>query len=298
MKLKYRSYYINFILILFIVICCNACEDNIEENIFKTDSTIWVNAIIGTEDSVKIYLGNTSGMNSGDLAQFRNDATVHLFINNSSSPNLLRYNLDSELKGYYYYPRLANVRPGDSLSFKAWIEDSDFMEIEGKTTFPFPVLISKLDINYVSNLFNNKKEIDLTVLLDSSSIDNNKKYFELKIRNQMFTEKDNFPGFPSQVETINVLNNINIPFGMLWNERLNSIFIDYEQVGGQELGVSFEIADNSFRNNLEVELRTISKEYFEYCKAIDSGFSGQSNIKNGSGIFTGYSRSSKTITLK
>lgn len=85
---------------------------------------------------------------------------------------------------------------------------------------------------------------------------------------------------------------------MLWNERLNSIFIDYEQVGGQELGVSFEIADNSFRNNLEVELRTISKEYFEYCKAIDSGFSGQSNIKNGSGIFTGYSRSSKTITLK
>lgn len=113
-------------------------------------------------------------MNSGDLAQFRNDATVHLFINNSSSPNLLRYNLDSELKGYYYYPRLANVRPGDSLSFKAWIEDSDFMEIEGKTTFPFPVLISKLDINYVSNLYNNKKEIDLTVLLDSSSIDNNK----------------------------------------------------------------------------------------------------------------------------
>jgi hypothetical protein len=298
LKLNYRSYYINFTLILYILIYCNACEDNTDDNIFKTDSTIWVNAIIGTEDSVKIYLGSTSGMNSGDLAQFRDDATVHLFINNSSSPNLLRYNVDSDLKGYYYYPRLANVRPGDSLSFKARIEGSEFKEIAGKTRFPFPVLISSLKVNSVANLFNNKRKIDLTVFLDSASFDNNKKYFELKIQNQMFTEKDDFPGTPSQVETINVLNNINIPYGMVWNERLNSIFIDYEQVMGKDIGVSFEITDNSFKNNIEIELRTISKEYYEYCKAIDSGFSGISNIKNGSGIFTGFSRSSKTITLK
>ena len=293
-----KKLYIQFIIIICFVILATSCEKNVDENIFEAKSTIWVNAIIGTEDSVKIYLGNTSGMNSGELAQFRNDATVQLFINNSSSPNLLKFSSGNDSKGYYYYPRLASVKPGDSLFFKAWIEGSDFKEIEGKTKFPFPVLINSLKAESLSNIFNDRRKIDLKVVLDSSGTDVDDLYFEMLIRNSIFDEKDIFPGSPSKTEYLSILNNLELPYGMVWNERLNSIFIDYSKLGGQDMNVSFEISDNSFRNNIEVELRTISGEYYEYCRAIENGFTGLSNIKNGSGIFAGYSRSSKIVTIK
>ena len=300
LKLIVRKIHIDILIIISFIIFLASCETGVERNLFISKSAIWVDGVIGTDDTVKIFLGTTSGMNSGDIAEFRDDATVNLYINNTTIPVLLTYKFELHAfsKGYYFYPRLGNVKPGDSLYFKASIDNSKFKPIEAKAFFPSPVLIEELNLKSVNNTYSNNRSVNLRIKLDSSSITDASKYLILTLRNLKYSAFDTIKKSPGIIETINSLNNISFSNGMSWNERLNSVLIDISHLKENVLPLSFTIDDLSVKNDLEIDLKTISKDYYLYCKALDNGDVGLTNVSNGAGIITGYSNSVKKVSIK
>lgn len=296
--MRNKSLHIGQFLILIILISFfQACEKDIQDNLYKTESKIWVNALVGTNDTVRIYLGTTSGMNSGDIARYRDDAIINLYVNSSTSKEL-EYKSDPNYpsKGYYYYPRLSQAKPGDSLRFEAWINGTEFENIAGETYIPFPVEIDTLIHTSQVDPINNKLNIKLKIVLDSLSKLEDNKFFELKIKNNKYADINQ--KFPTEVESISNYNNLNFSYGQSWNEGLQAILINYNEVEKNILEVSFSIDDKSHKNLIEAELRTITKEYYQYSKALDNGSITKSNVINGSGIFAGFSSSVKTKKVK
>jgi hypothetical protein len=300
LKLIFKTYYIYFIFISIISILFTACEDSVDDNIFNRNSKIWVDAVICNEDTVKLFVGTTSGMNSGNTAEYRSDAHIDLFVNDSEIPLPLKFkNINDPIKkGYYYYPRLTNVKVGDSLRFKAFIENSDFLPVQGKTTFPAPVRIAEIKLNATANPYNKKRKIVLDILLDTNQLNKTSGYMELKFYNEIYSKIDSLSEIPEKIEIINSLNNIDLKEGIVWNEKFQSVFFDCRDLDNSDFKVSFWINDEFVKNNIRLELRTIYKDYFQYCRAIDAGSIGNSNIINGAGIFTGISKDSKTIKVK
>lgn len=296
----FKTYYINFIFISIFTILFEACEDSIDNDIFNRNSKIWIDAVICTEDTVKLFVGTTSGMNSGNTAEYRIDARVDLYVNDSDIPLPLKFkNLNDPVKkGFYYYPRLTNVKVGDSLRFKANIENSDFLPVQGKTTFPAPVRIAEIKSTSTANPYNKKRKIELDILLDTNQLKNSSGYMELKFYNEIYSKKDTLSELPEKIEIINSLNNIDLKEGTVWNEKFQSVFFDCSDLDNSAFKVSFWINDDYVKNNIRLELRTIYKDYFQYCRAIDAGNIGNSNITNGAGIFTGFSKDSKIIKVK
>lgn len=296
----FKTYYINFIFISIFTILFEACEDSIDNDIFNRNSKIWIDAVICTEDTVKLFVGTTSGMNSGNTAEYRTDARVDLYVNDSDIPLPLKFkNLNDPVKkGFYFYPRLTNVKVGDSLRFKANIENSDLLPVQGKTTFPAPVRIAEIKSTVTANPYNKKRKIELDILLDTNQLKNSSGYMELKFYNEIYSKKDTLSELPEKIEIINSLNNIDLKEGTVWNEKFQSVFFDCNDLYNSAFKVSFWINDDYVKNNIRLELRTIYKDYFQYCRAIDAGNIGNSNITNGAGIFTGFSKDSKIIKVK
>lgn len=272
----------------------SSCYNEVEGDIFSTPSKIWVNAVIGTDDTVKVFLGVTSGMNSGVTAKYRDDATVNLYVNDSDIPKRLVYKRLNSYKGFYFYPRLSNAKPGDSLRFTGWIEGENYEKIEAKTYIPLLVEIDSIKLSKKSGLNYDKMKINLELGLDTVGIKDNR-YFELNIRNIMYMDD---PKIPVCTQNICALDNLILSYGMYWMESRNSILIDYSLINDDRLLFSFNIKDNYNKNSLELKLKTITKDYFDYIKAIDNGTIVNSNIANGSGIFTGYSESVKTLIIE
>jgi hypothetical protein len=298
--LIFKTYYIYFLIISVFTILFSSCEDNIDENIFTKNSKIWIDAVICTDDTVKLFIGTTSGMNSGNKAEYRTDADIDLFINDSDIPLPLKFKTinDPIKKGFYYYPRLTNVKIGDSLRFKASIENSDFLAVEGKTVFPAPVKIFDIKSIVTANQYNKKRKVNLDILLDTNQLYNSSGYLELKLYNDIYFNNDSISEIPGKIDIINSLNNIELDEGLIWNEQFQSVFIDIKELANPNIKVSFWINDEFHKNTIGLELRTIYKDYFLYCRSIDTGSIGISNILNGSGIFTGFSRDIKTIRVK
>ena len=256
-----------------------------------------MNALVGTNDTVRIYLGTTSGMNSGDVARYRDDATIYLYVNSGTSKEL-EYRADPNYpsKGYYYYPRLSQAKPGDSLRFEAWINGTEFENIVGETYIPYPVNIDTLIHTSQVDPINNKLNIKVKIVLDSLSKNEEDKYFELQIKNNKYSDIEQ--EYPTEIENISNYNNLNFSYGQSWNEGLQAILVDYSEVEDNILEVSFCIDDKSHKNYIEAELKTVTKEYYIYSKALDNGSITKSNVSNGSGIFAGFSRSVKAQKVK
>jgi len=268
----------------------SSCENDLRNDIEKNTSKIWVNAVIGTNDTIRIFLGTTSGMNSGDIARYRDDATVMLKIN-SFKPKLLEFKKESGVKGYYFADRFEHTKPGDSLSFTATVSDDNFEEVSSSTYIP-----NVVDFDAVLETYQDIENIgvDLEIFLDDENSED--KFFQLKMKNYKYFDqkKTNL----AKIADISIANSLEYPYGFSWNEKLKSFLIDQSKLDSDSLKVHFLISDDSQGNNLNIELRTITKDYYRYRKALDNGSVSNSNITNGVGIFAGYSSTSKMISIK
>ncbi len=271
-----------------------SCDNDVNSSIFTSHSKIWVDAVVKTTDTVKIYLGVTSGMNSGVTARYRDDATVQLFVNNSEIPKVLEYKELSLNKGYYYCPQLSGVKPGDSLTFVGWIEGEEFERVEAKTYIPAPVNIDKIKLIKRTLTGDSKEKIDLEMILDTSRIGKNL-YFELDIKNYVYTYSTKVPTYIKKVGT---KDDLGFSYGMYWNNSKESILVNYALIKNDNIPISFTIPANVIKNELEINIKTITKDYYEYSKAIENGSISKSNISNGTGIFTGYSESKNMIVIE
>ncbi len=267
---------------------------DLSNTIRPVESKIWVNAVVGQGAPVKIYIGNTSGVNSGDKAEYRDDAVVKLKVN-SGSYNKLIYKIDpkSSYKGYYYYRRLENPVEGDTLSFKCWIPDSDFDTVKGVTYIPRTPEISDL---VVSTTVASSQEflVDIEVNLSDSLI--SAEYYEIRLKEWKYSNRQD--EYPSVENNVTLLNDLKLSYGLTWNEKLNSTLFDFNDLDDSNLHLKFKVRNNFSAIKINFELRAITRDYYDYFKALDGGAIVNSNITNGSGIFSGYAKYSKTFDIK
>jgi len=272
----------------------DSCEVDLSDSIRPVDSRIWVNAIVGVKDVVKIYVGNTSGVNSGDKAEYRDDAVVKLKVN-SGSYNRLVYRIDSTSanKGYYYYGRLENALEGDTLSFMSWIPGSDFDTVKGVTYIPRKPEISEPVVSTSiasTGYFMVDIDLDIPDSLKSS------KYFEIRLKEWKYSDINS--EYPTIVRDVTLLNDLKLSYGLTWNEKLNSTLFDYSDLEDSNLHLKFKVKNNYSGIKINFELRAVTKDYYDYFKALDGGSIVNSNIINGSGIFAGYAKYSKLYDIK
>lgn len=270
----------------------NSCEKEVNGIMEPTNSKIWINGVISTNDTVRIYIGTTSGMNSGDFAKYRDDATILLQLNGFAEKEL-EFKRESASKGYYFADRLQNTKPGDTLKFRAFILNDTFIEVSGKTYIPSPVHL-RSEMNAFK--YKEKIKVDLSLLFDENILKKDK-FFELKLLNYKYSSIDKSD--PSEIEAISILNELEYPYGFTWNEKLKSFLIDQSKLNSVDISkLSFVIKDESFGNDLVVKLSTITKDYYQYTKALDNGSVSKGNILNGVGIFSGYSTAYNKISIK
>ncbi|HHB51753.1 MAG TPA: DUF4249 family protein [Saprospiraceae bacterium] len=290
--------YIGFIYIIsFSIFIFASCEKEIDNSVFYRPSKIWINSNIKTNDTVKIYLGTTSGMNSGEIAKYRDDAEIELFVNSSEIPKKLIYKKESDTKGFYFYPRLSNAKPGDSLSFIAEIDGSDFGVVTGSTTIPKPVKIDTCYFATESKPVINERFVNLTIKLDTFQIKRDV-FLQLKILNNIFYKSGYNPKMPNAVERVDTKNNLVLGYGLYWNSSTNTILANPELLTNNEISLTFVVDDQYFKNELSLELNTINKSYFDYIRAVDNGNVIKTNISHGLGVFSGYSQDQYFIYIK
>ncbi|MEZ4907271.1 MAG: DUF4249 family protein [Saprospiraceae bacterium] len=280
----------------------SSCTDRVDgDDVQVVDSEIWVSSIVNNNDPVKIFIGSTSGLGSGDIAEYRDDAKVEIYINPGSNeePLVFDYYEDNTILsgGYYNYYRLTNANPGDTLLLRASIPNSDFKEIQATTVIPNSFSIDSIEKDVTVNTFKELRNVNLKIYLDSIIQNEKEKYFELLITNFIYYDSDTISGSNSE-NKIDPTNNIKLKSGMRWSENLNSILIDYDKLDSKSIEIGFSVDDNFYKNKISIELRSVNKEYYDYFVTLDNGFLNSTNIINGVGIFSGYSKDIKTIEIK
>lgn len=272
----------------------SSCDSDLSEELFTCNSKIWINTFIKANQPVKIFLGVTSGMNSEKTAEYRVDASVLVYINNSDEYVKLLYNSINNRKGYYFNPDMPVPKPGDSLKFVAWIEGEDLDKVEGTTYIPHPVKIDSVSIRKVKSLKDDKIIVELEIMLDTLTIQDDK-YFDLKMKNRLYMDD---PNIPVDIISITSKDNLILSKGMSWNESSRSILIDYSLVENNRLSLQCSVPENYKKSTMLIRLKTIPKDYYDFAKAVNDGHVIKSNIKNGTGIFSGYSESKKVVVIK
>lgn len=291
------KYFIYFFTLISIFLF--SCEDEFSaDNIEIQKSKIWIDGVVGTDDTIKLFLGTTSGLNSKDIAEYKDNALINLFVNSDNIPIKLKYKKDLHYKsgGFYYYPRLANAFPGDTISFTGWIPGSKFDTVSAETLIPNPVNLNDVKCTNTNDYIKNVSKVSLEVGLDTSKITEVNRYLELYLTDYKY--ENDILSTPSSIIIIDVQNDLDLSDGLSWNSSKSSILIDRNLIKNNRFSVNFIISKKSGKDKIELKLKTISSDYYKYSKALDNSSLDISNINNGYGIFSGYSKVTKSILLK
>lgn len=272
-----------------------SCEEDISAgDSAGVDSKLWVNSVVYSGEEIRVYVGNTSGLNSGDIASYRSDATVLLHVNSDIDVKL-DYREDSlGNKGYYFKERLADAKSGDSLSLEAWIEDSDFGVATSSTVVPSGVVIDSIALETVSeDVVDSLKVVDLSIYLGDTLQGDQAKHYQLEIESFEYRDSEGSVLVKSTVVTPST--GLVLGYGQMWNKYFNSIFVSGSEFPNR-LNVEFYI-HKSVYNEVKIKLNTITSDYYKYVMALDNGDVSSTNINNGVGIFGGGSRTTRTIKV-
>ncbi len=285
----------SFLLLSFVAVFSLSCESDIARSVAPVESKVWVSSVVCSDEEVRLYLGNTSGMNSGDIAQYRDDATVFLYVNSDIEVKL-DYVLEDSVqnKGYYFKQRLADAKSGDILSFEAWMDGSKFGKVSGKTYIPNPVQIDS--VNYITigeNSVDNSKKINLNIYLKEQQVADQNQYYQVEIENLEYSDEQSLNLINSSLITPS--DGLVLGYGQTWNKYLNSILVRGDRVANL-LSMDFDV-HKSVSNKLKIRVNTITPDYYNYAISLDNGGVYSSNIHNGVGIFSGVSGVTKRIRV-
>ncbi len=286
----YRALFFLLGLIFFL-----SCESDLPGGVRSVDSKMWIKSIVGSNEEVRLYLGSTSGLNSMDIASYRSDATVWFYVNSDIQVKLDYKEEDSlEHIGYYFKERLANAKPGDSLSFEAWIDDTDFSSVSGSTRVPYPVAIDSVDVATIGeSVLEGLKSVNLNIYLGDTTL-NEDRYYQLEIQSLEYSDIEGISLAHSC--SINPSNDLILGYGQTWNQYLRSILVHSSGSDNSLLSMQFYVKD-AVSNRLKIKLSTITSDYYNYAMSLDNGGVCSTNINNGVGVFSGASSQTKVVKI-
>ena len=293
MRTKYLT-----LLILFSFIILYSCEKIIDINISDKDKKIVINSIISTDSLVKVNVSKSLNILDDQNAIFLNDAVVNLYEDGNFIEQLP---LDSNgtYKSKNFYP-LVNKK------YKIEVSCNGLTSVSAENKIPQKVPIISIDTVSVQTDINNA--IEFTMKFTDPVNDTNYYFLEAKTR---YNEYNYFTGelensYMSNLYIYTVDNIVDVDV----NQNGGIVFTD-NLINGQTYSLKFNIDKYNFYNDTNkvyFYLNSVSKDFYLYIKSyslnqenMDNPFAEPvqvyENIKNGYGIFAGFSSYKDSINV-
>ena len=284
-----------YIFICFVSLCCIGCEDDFKTQSFSPD--YFVVSEIEADSTAKVYLGQTKSLS--DMSEFEPivDAMVSLTVDKGEMEDL-KY---SGLQGEPFY-KTEIVKGDEEAQYTLDIQLADKHNLYAKTSLPEKKTIEKY---FIENVFyhlttatSRYRDFSFTA---SFLLEKNHEYFHI-IPRQIF-ETLNENGDPTGLAYIAELQNITnileldgIP------DYKEGFLIERSKIPGDRINLKFDswfLPSEEKIGNTQIELRTVSKDYFAYHKTVSKQQQVRSdpfaepiiiynNIDGGYGTFSAY----------
>lgn len=258
----------------------------------QLESIPTVNAILIQGQQVKVLLSQSETFDTTSI-EFIPNAQIELFVNNLYTETLSYIDL-----GFYHGNTI--VEAGNTYKCKVVVPNSDTLICEDKIPFPEKII----DIKHYNIAGKDEEGTTYPALqLTFSNKPETTTYYEIQI--SLFTYDD-------EIKTPKILNivdplilNEGLPILLFSNEIIDNT--TYTMHINYNTGSSFSSNNSGFRATLYpliIELRTVSYNYYRYCKQFYlykhglyadgiienmTAFPNYSNVENGRGIFAGFS---------
>lgn len=281
-------------------ILCLSCIKEVEYNLPPSSRKLVIGSYFTANSFIDVNITRTQPSND---TLYNIDGDVRAYISTGED----RYKLQKINKSVYRSPFKAKLKQSYFIS----VSVDGFEEVYAKDSVPAPInfVIDKyIPTVTVDNEGENISAFQITI----NNIPVNRTYFELRMKYKR--AYNGWEGYQSLESNDDVVSNeglVNLVYdkiGLLFtNELINSnnktlLFTFFDYIDDE----SNKIA------NVEIQLRTVSKNYFEYKKKLYLNLANQAgdlwdgtgspveaytNIENGFGIFAGYSQTSQYYIL-
>ena len=276
----------------------SGCRKDIFIEIPEQEPKIVLSALIEQDSTFKVYVSKSRNTGKKEALLYLQTATVDVFKNDNYEETLEIEKYISPVDTIYFYPSSVRATAGDKITIKA--SSKDLKDVEGTTEIPKAVEITSLELKEVINedgLFVRTANMEISFKDPSET----KNYYHIKV----YTVYE-----PPYLSTLGYSTNDVNAIDAAYSEVLfdNSFLWDDLYFSGLEKKINISFSPQPIDATYKIELRTISKEYFQFYRTLylqQQNSSGPfaepinifSNIKNGYGIVAGYSAVSDTIFI-
>ena len=316
----------NVILILSLIIIALGCEKDITLEVPNVNSVLVVNGIISPSDGVVVDVSSSTRPSIANGIKGIKDAQVNIYEDDHFMGSLSFIPFDNAYldnpKSYY---RNTTLKPSAGKSYRIEVSHSDYNDVAGTTTIPdIGVKPPKLEF------LGNDQEGRYQFSVDIEQIDEGKQYYSMILTNRRT---------PYQIvegEKLYQENNVDTVYqvfsfaGSDQNDIINTGFDSYRpsteffsntfsdesfnhgraKIIIEAFGLSYSTDSDDFglSQELSIQLRQISFDFFEYLRTLsiqetvaNDPFASEvvvyNNIENGLGNFGGFNVISSNVLL-
>jgi len=289
-----------FAILAILVIVLSSCEE--EFFIDNSGSQVVINCFFSPDDTLRLHLSKTYNVFSKDTIQNIYGADISLYSSETLLGQLMPDipDLYDKRAGYYYYPSLS-LQSGTKCKIK--YKDKKGNIAEASDILPFAVPIKSID---TSTSFDENKWKMLKIKLVFDDPDSLKNYYAVAINYR----SNRGAGFYHPYFNFECSSSI-IEADLVGKIVCGQVVFSDKHFNGKEINIELVTRDyyaNADSVVFEVMLLSISESYYKYATSFykqvlankdfySEPASVYSNVKGGYGIFAGYSKSVKKISI-
>ena len=284
-----------FFSLIILLIASLSCETIVDVNLPKHKPLLVVNSVCTPNKPWELNVSLNKGILEEGEIEIVNSAKVEILENGNPVSIFNHYN-----NGTY---KSTGAKPKVNVNYTLRVSTDKYGKVTSNCLIPEPVKIESVEVDTIVNEYQ-RKELQLTISFTDPP--NKKNFYSLEIlRVGTYNGKKNY--YPEYFTSNDLIfdNNDNILFeGPDKRFRGNEAFFNDDIVDGKKykMIVSVELFGIIDKQIFEVVLNSLTSSYYKYIKSQklqretrDNPFAEPvivySNIKNGLGIFAGYSSS-------
>lgn len=286
-----------------------SCEKEIELNAEEQQPRIVVNCTFNETDTVKVELSESRSLLESPILPLIEDADLRLYRQDGTEIGAFTYS-PSIYTNTHYSLAADELEPGNTYTIKA--NKSTFESVEASSYIPSKIIINAID---TTTNIPQQNEMKFTVNFSDNAAEKN--YYILSSTVVVYTIEDMddtlilFKSVGMSTKEFIAANGNQEPDGTIYGAQFvftdelfngENFSFDYQQ----ELNYPGEFED--VESYCEVRIQNVSEDFYKYQRSLavyqsteNSPFAEPvqvyTNVKNGFGLFAGYSQSTRRIVL-
>ena len=292
MRIQIKYLTIVFLLILLVI----SCETIVDVELPKQEPSIVVNSICNPDKPWELNVSLSKGILDDGKIEILNKAKIEILDNGNPVSTFNHYS-----NGTY---KSLGAKPKTNVEYKLQVTSDKYGTVTSNCLIPEAVKIESISADTVLNKYGNK-ELELSITFTDTP--NKENFYSLSIIHFGKEKYDRYPIYFTSRDLL-IKDEENSFEGTDKTFRGDEAFFDDSIIDGDKyklkvlVGIHGIRYDETDRNKFEVVLNSLTKDYILYLKSKklqretrDNPFAEPvivySNIKNGLGIFAGYSSS-------